>query len=114
MGDVDVQLRLRPEKRNRPSTIVDVDVGDRLLGKHRGLNVGQRLEFALRAPAALERVIDRIAHLDSLTNQEVEHALIESRQDVADLEALRARRTQCATCGTHQANGHTLGCPAAS
>lgn len=112
MADVEVQLRLRPEKRNRPSTTLDVDVGDRLLFKLRDLNAGQRLEFELRAAPALERVIDRIAHLASLTNQEVEHALIESRQDVDALEAERQRRLQCPDCGVHRANGHALGCPA--
>lgn len=108
----DTQLRLRPEKRNRPSTTIDVDAGDRLLAKLRDLNVGQRLEFALRVPTALERVLDRIAHLGTLSNQEVEHALIESRQDVDALEAERQRRLQCPACGFHQANGHALGCPA--
>jgi hypothetical protein len=108
------QLRLRPEKRNRPSTKLDVDCPDRLLFKIRDLNLSQRLELALRAPAALERVVDRIAHVGSLSHQEIEHAYVEARDDLAALDAERTRRRQCPNCGCANGNGHLMGCPAAA
>jgi hypothetical protein len=107
MGD---QLRLRPEKRNRPSTLLDIEASDRLLFKIRDLNAGQQLELRMRAADALERAVDQLAHLGELSNQEIAHRYAQTRADLDALAAERERRRQCGECGTHQASGHTLDC----
>lgn len=104
------QLRLRSITGDRTSVLLDVEVPNRLLEKVRALSMRQRLALSMRAPDAIEAVVDELAHLGALTNLELEQRWTFTQRLSKALAEERMRRRLCPECGVHADNGHLFGC----
>jgi uncharacterized small protein (DUF1192 family) len=103
-------MRLHAREGELQPVYLDIEVSERLRTKINGLSASQRLELAMRAPAALELLVDGIAHVADLSPLELQQRFTHAQREIEALAAERRRRQQCEECGVAREHGHLFGC----
>jgi hypothetical protein len=85
-------MRLHAREGELQPVYLDIEVSERLRAKIDGLSASQRLELAMRAPAALEQLVDGIAHVADLSPLELQQRFTHAQREIEALAAERRRR----------------------
>lgn len=113
MPDTSCQLQLTPEEGAAAPAVLDLKAPERLVKLIRRLEPSARIEFALRAPVALQQLLDQIISLGQLPDDELIVRRRHAERDVERLtaeQALRAeRRRTCPGCGARDGE-HLVAC----
>jgi hypothetical protein len=113
---MDGQLRLTAEGTGAEPVILTVDVSHDQLERLRALKPTERMEFEVRAPAALAELVDRIGYLNGLRTFELRHRVTDLERDLNRARRALAERydaERCPECRVHRVNGHLFGCAVA-
>lgn len=109
----ETQLRLEPDA--GAAAPFPLTVPERLVKLVRRLEPAARMDFALRAPHALQQLVDGIISRGQIPDDELRQRLAHAEREAAELRAeqeIRARRRRtCQSC--QEIDGHLPGCEAA-
>lgn len=113
---MDGQLRLTAEGTGAEPVVLDVDLPPELLERIRLLRDGERMEFEIRAPAALHELVAGIGYIAELCERDLRFYITDVERDLFRAKGELAKRydsERCPECHVHERNGHTLGCSVA-
>ena len=113
MPDTSCQRQLTPEEGAAAPAVLDLKVPERLVKLVQRLQPSARIEFALRAPAVLQQLVDQIIAVGQIPDDELIVRLRHAEKDVERLTCERhmraERRRTCPDCGARDGE-HLVAC----